>query len=219
MIEAVLFDLDGTLADTAPDLGGALNRLRRDLGLDAIPLAQLRPHTSQGATGMLHAGLGIERNDPRFGEMRERFLEHYANALCVDTVLFPGMDDLLAELEANNLPWGIVTNKLARYTTPLVARLQLDRRAGCVLSGDSAAQPKPAPDLLLLAAQQIDRDPASCLYVGDDLRDIQAGLAAGMCTIAVRYGYLGSGLPPEQWGADHLVDHPREIAELLRDAC
>lgn len=219
MIEAVLFDLDGTLADTAPDLGGALNRLRQEMGLDALPLPQLRPYTSQGATGMLHAGLAIERDDPRFDELRSRFLDHYASAICVDTVLFPGMADLLAELEASDIPWGIVTNKLSRYTQPLIARLQLDRRAGCVLSGDSAAQPKPAPDLLLLAAQQIDRAPANCLYVGDDLRDIQAGLAAGMCTVAARYGYLGSSLPPEQWGADHLVDHPREIAEILRDAC
>lgn len=219
MIEAVLFDLDGTLADTAPDLGAALNRLRDELGLPPLPLAQLRRFTSQGAPGLLRAGLNVKPDDSRYPELRQRFLAHYESALCVDTVLFAGIADLIAELDATNTPWGVVTNKLARYTVPLMARLQLDRRAGCIISGDSAAKPKPHPDPLLLAARLLACEPANCLYVGDDLRDVQAGIAAGMCTIAARYGYLGSDLPPEQWGADHIVDHPREIADLLRDAC
>lgn len=219
MIEAVLFDLDGTLADTAPDLGSALNRLRAELGLTPLPLALLRPATSQGARGLLRIGLDIQADDASYPELQQRFLAHYESALCVDTILFPGIEEVLAELEANHIPWGIVTNKVAHLTLPLLACLNLDRRASCIVSGDSATRPKPAPDPLLLAAALIACEPNHCLYIGDDLRDIQAGLAAGMCTVAARYGYLGSPTPPELWQADHLIDHPREIAELWRDTC
>lgn len=215
----VLFDLDGTLADTAPDLASALNRICSEDGLPTIPFAQLRPHTSSGVRGMLGGGLGITPDDARYPKLFERFLAHYEQALCVDTALFPGIPELLNELDARHIPWGIVTNKRQRYTLPLVAQLGLTPRARSIVSGDSTAHPKPAPDSLLLAARELGLAPAQCLYIGDDLRDIQAGHAASMTTVAVRYGYLGTSLPPEQWGAHHLIDHPREILSLPALAC
>lgn len=215
----ILFDLDGTLADTAPDLAAALNRLRQEDGLPALPLEHLRPHTSSGVRGMLGAGLSISPEDSRYPALQQRFLAYYEAAICVGTTLFPGVQELLTQLEQEHIPWGIVTNKRHRYTLPLLEQLALTQRAGCIISGDTAARPKPAPDPLLLAAQQLQLAASSCLYVGDDLRDIQAGHAAGMVTVAVRYGYLGISSPPEQWGAHHLINHPSEILSLLPAAC
>lgn len=215
----VLFDLDGTLADTAPDLAAALNRICAEDGLPPISLDLLRPHTSSGVRGMLGAGLGIPPEDSRYPALFERFLQHYEQALCVSTRLFPGIAELLDQLDAKRIPWGIVTNKRHRYTLPLVAQLGLTLRAASIISGDTAARPKPAPDPLLLAAQELGLLPAQCLYVGDDLRDIQAGLAAGMTTVAVRYGYLGTTTSPEQWGAHHLIDLPGEILSLPALTC
>lgn len=215
MFEAVLFDLDGTFADTAPDLAAALNRLRDDLGMPRVPSQQLRSLTSQGVRGMLKAGLDMHPGDARYAEFYERFLRYYSQDICVETTLFPGVDQLLGGLEGRGSPWGIVTNKAQRFTLPLLARLGYAKRAACVVSGDSAPRAKPAPQPMQLACMLIARSPGSCLYVGDDLRDIQAGRAAGMVTVAVRYGYLGDGDPIEAWGADHLVDHAGEIAALV----
>ncbi|HRF71873.1 MAG TPA: HAD-IA family hydrolase [Accumulibacter sp.] len=215
MFEAVLFDLDGTFADTAPDLAAALNRLRADLALPGVPPGQLRSLTSQGVRGMLKAGLDMRPGDARYAEFYERFLRYYSQDICVETTLFPGVDQLLGDLEGRGSPWGIVTNKAQRFTLPLLARLGYAKRAACVVSGDSAPRAKPAPQPMQLACTLIDRKPGRCLYVGDDLRDIQAGRAAGMVTVAVRYGYLGDGDPIEAWGADHLVDHAHEIAALV----
>lgn len=214
MFEAILFDLDGTFADTAPDLAAALNRLRADLHLAPLPLARLRPYTSQGVRGMLGAGLAMRPGDALYAEFYERFLHYYSQDICVETTVFPGIDQLLGRLERRGAPWGIVTNKAQRFTLPLLARLGYAKRAACVVSGDSARRAKPAPQPMQLACALIAREPARCLYVGDDLRDVQAGRSVGMVTVAVRYGYLGDGQPIEAWGADHLVDHADEIAAL-----
>lgn len=214
MFDAVLFDLDGTFADTAPDLAAALNRLRADLDLAPVPPGRLRPFTSQGVRGMLRAGLDMLPSDPRYGEFHDRFLCYYSQDICVKTTVFPGIDELLGRFERRGSPWGIITNKAQRFTLPLLARLGYAKRAACVVSGDSARRAKPAAQPMQLACSLIARDPARCLYVGDDLRDIQAGRAVGMGTVAVRYGYLGDGDPIEDWGADHLVEHVLEIAAL-----
>lgn len=213
---AVLFDLDGTLADTAPDLGAALNRVRAELGLDPMPLAHLRPHTSSGVRGMLGAGLDMRPEHPDYRQFEQRFLEHYLGALCDATTLFPGIAELIDQLEAQDIPWGIITNKRQRFTLPLLQGLGLDRRAACIVSGDSSPRAKPHPHPMRLASAIVGCAPETCLYVGDDERDIVAGRAVGMTTIAVRYGYLGTGRAIEEWQADHLIDHASEIAALLR---
>lgn len=210
----LLFDLDGTFADTAPDLGAALNRLRADLDLPPLPLAQLRPHTSSGVRGMLGAGLSIVPGDARYSELYERYLHFYTSALCVHTSVFPGMEELVSTLEAHDIPWGIITNKTQRFTLPLLEQLGYAKRANCIVSGDSSPRSKPAAHPMRLACALIACAPTHCLYVGDDRRDILAGRAVGMPTVAVRYGYLGSSEPIEAWGADHIVEHAGDIAAL-----
>ncbi|MDB5801968.1 MAG: gph [Rhodocyclales bacterium] len=214
-IRCVLFDLDGTLADTAPDLGSALNRTRIEDGLDALPLAQLRPVTSQGVRGLLREGYGLSPDHPRYPELAERVLRHYTENICVGTALFAGMEPLLQQLEAASIKWGIVTNKHARFTTPLVAALGLAQRASCVVSGDTTARPKPAPDPLLHAAAEVGVAPAQCVYLGDDERDIVAARAAGMLSVAVRWGYISSDKPIEAWGADRIIDQPLEVLDYI----
>jgi phosphoglycolate phosphatase len=211
---ALLFDLDGTFADTAPDLGAALNCLRTDLGLVPVPLEQLRPHTSSGVRGMLGAGLDTFPGNPRYTELYARYLRFYADALCVHTTVFPGIDELVQKAEARGTPWGIITNKTQHFTLPLLEQLGYAKRADCIVSGDSSPRAKPAPHPMHLACALIARGPAHCLYVGDDLRDIQAGRAVGMPTAAVRYGYLGCSEPIEDWGADYVVEQPADIAAL-----
>lgn len=214
-IKVVLLDLDGTLADTAPDLAAAANRLREEAGLAPLPPARLRPFTSSGVRGMLRAAFDLTPECPGYAQLAERFLGLYANNLCDATVLFDGMDEVLARLEAASIKWGIVTNKRAQYTQPLVAALGLNERACCVVSGDSAARPKPAPDTLLLACRQLGVGVGECVYVGDDLRDVQAGQAVGMRTVAAAYGYLGEDLPIERWGADAIIHAPLDLPPLI----
>jgi len=209
--KAALFDLDGTLADTAPDLGGALNALRKECGVEPLALDVLRPHTSAGTRGMLRAGFGLAPSDTDYPALATRFLELYASRLCVDTTIFPGLASVLDHFDRAGIPWGVITNKPARFTEPLLTALGLASRCACRVSGDSAQRPKPAPDPMHLAAQQIGIPEASCLYVGDDLRDIQAGLAAGMKTVAVRWGYLGVDHPIDTWRADWIIDTPEEL--------
>lgn len=216
-VAAVLFDLDGTFADTAPDLGAALNKILVEEGRQPLSLAHFRPHTSAGTRGMLQVGFGIEPDDPCYGDLAARFLAHYGAGLCVDTVLFEGMPALIAELEAKNLPWGIVTNKPARFTDPLMQALGYAERAACIVSGDSAPRAKPHPDPLFLACSRIACIPEACLYVGDDLRDIQAGAAAGMRTIAAAWGYLGTGSPIAEWGADIIAEHPLVLVDAFHN--
>jgi 2-phosphoglycolate phosphatase len=212
---AVLFDLDGTLADTAPDLTRALNSLLREHGRAPVPIELTRPLTSSGARGMIKAGFGLSPESEQYEDLKTRFLELYGAAVCVETRLYPGMDELLLALEQRGIPWGVVTNKIDRFTRPLLAALGLAARAACVVSGDTAARPKPHPDPLLHASRALALEPAACLYVGDDLRDIQAARAAGMPIIAAGYGYLGDDGDPHEWGADAVIDHPLETLNFL----
>lgn len=215
MFDAVLFDLDGTLADTAPDLGSTVNTLLLEEGQPQQALEALRPYVSQGARGMLKAGFGYDSTHPDYEGLTERFLEIYASRLCAETRLFDGIPELLATLEEMGLGWGIVTNKRMRFTDPLVALLGLGGRTACVVSGDTTPEAKPSPLPVLHACKLLNCTPGRTLYVGDDIRDIAAGRAAGCMTVAVSYGYLGDGGPVRTWGADLIIDHPDELADFL----
>ena len=215
MIKAVLFDLDGTLADTAPDLGYALNQQRIARGLSPVPLELIRTEASAGARGLLGLGFNIAPGDSDYPDMREEFLDLYAARLCHDTQLFPGVSELLDQLDARKLPWGIVTNKPARFAKPLIHLLGLSQRAACLISGGDTTHSKPHPEPLLTASHALAVAPDTCIYLGDDMRDVEASLAAGMEPVIARYGYLGNGHPPESWGARYLIDHPRELLAYL----
>ena len=215
MTRAVLFDLDGTLADTAPDLGGALNRMRQRRGLDPLALEALRPHASSGARGLIGAGFSIAPGHVDYDSLRDEFLDEYEAHLMRDSILFDGVPALLDAIEARGLAWGIVTNKGARFTLPLVGLLGLDARAGCVVCGDTTPHAKPHPAPLLEAARRIGLAPGQCVYVGDDERDMQAARSAGMGAIIAGYGYLGSATPASDWDADHIIDSPTGLLGLL----
>jgi phosphoglycolate phosphatase len=215
MIRAVLFDLDGTLADTAPDLGYALNRMREARGLPPLPLSVTRPVASLGARGLLKTGFGIGPEHPDYGAMREEFLRLYEGNIYRETRLFAGVPELLDALEARKLAWGIVTNKAERLARLLIGMLGMAKRASCIIGGDSTPHFKPHPDPLFAACKAICEDAGACIYVGDDLRDIQAGHAAGMKAAAVKWGYLNGG-KPETWNADWLIDQPQDLLQCLR---
>ena len=215
-VAVVLFDLDGTLADTAPDLGGALNLLLRRYDKPELPLSRSRPLVSMGARGMLEIGFGLKPNHADFEAIKAEYLAIYEENLCRDTRLFDGMEDVLLALEQRAIPWGIVTNKHSRFTLPLLAALNLDRRARCIISGDSVTRIKPYPDSLVAAAAALNRTPSpDMIYVGDDERDVQAALAADMTPVVARYGYLGNGNPPATWGARLHIDSPRDLLQAL----
>lgn len=211
MPEAVLFDLDGTLADTAPDLGGALNQLLLEQGRRPLPMEKLRPHVSSGARGMIGAGLGITPADSEYLELQQRFLAIYQGALCVDTRLFAGIAQHLDELEARGIPWGIVTNKSQRFAIPLMEGLGLRQRSACIVCGDSAQRAKPHGHPMQLASAVMGIAATQCIYVGDDERDVISGRAVGMKTIVAAWGYLGDGKPPARWGADAIAASPQDI--------
>jgi phosphoglycolate phosphatase len=211
---AVLFDLDGTLADTAADLAAAVNGVRRDRGLPPVPVATVRDHASAGARGMLGAGMGVVPEDPEYPALRDAFLAHYAIGLADTTRLFDGVDALLAELDARSFAWGIVTNKAARFTRPVTEALGLALRTRVIVSGDTTPHAKPHPAPLLHAAAQLGVDPAHCVYVGDDLRDVQAGNAAGMATIVARYGY-GANSGSSTWPATGWIERPGDLLAWL----
>ncbi|SDY32335.1 HAD family hydrolase [Nitrosomonas sp. Nm58] len=215
MIEAILFDFDGTIADTAPDLGHALNRQRLVRGLPPLPIGLIRTQASAGSRGLLNLGFNLKPDNSEYEAMRDEFLRFYAERLCHDTCLFPGMANVLDRLDANHLPWGIVTNKPARFTQPLVRTLGLHQRAACIISGDDTVNTKPHPEPLLTACRQINALPQNCIYLGDDIRDVKASLAAGIIPIVARYGYLGNDAPPESWGADHLIDQPEDLLNYI----
>ena len=213
--QAVLFDLDGTLADTAGDLGGALNTLRVARGLQPMPLADLRPFASAGARGLIGVGLNIHPGDDAFEPLRVAFLDAYTRCLADTTALFEGMGQLLDTLEARGLRWGVVTNKPHRFTVPVMEGLGLMGRAGTVISGDSTAHAKPHPLPLLTACEQLGVDPSRSLYVGDDLRDIQAAQAAGMPSAAAAWGYIGHNGEIGGWGADVIAQQPLDLLQHL----
>ena len=214
-IRAVLFDLDGTLADTAPDLGGALNSLLAEVGRPPLAAAVFRPYVSAGTRGMLGVGFGIKPGHPDYQALADRFLRLYEQNICLGTVLFPGIPQLLSELDGRPISWGIVTNKPARFTLPLMEALGLSGRAVAIVSGDSTPNPKPAPDTILLACELAKVASDKTLYVGDDLRDMQAAKAAGAFAIAAAYGYLGTDTPIDAWPADYVIESPLEILDLL----
>ena len=211
----VLFDLDGTLADTAPDLGYALNQQRLARGMPELPIEAVRSQASSGARGLLKIGFGIEPGQSGYETLRDEFLDIYEENLARNSRLFPGVSTLLEQIERRGLRWGIVTNKSERFTFPLLRALALIERAACVICGDTTPNPKPHPAPLLAAAKKLGIPAPQCIYVGDDVRDVQAGHAAGMPVVVARYGYLGNGAPPEQWGADGFVDSPADLLGVL----
>jgi N-acetyl-D-muramate 6-phosphate phosphatase len=208
--QAVFFDLDGTLADTAHDLIAPVQAMRAERGLAPLPFETLRPFASMGARGLIGRGLGVEREDAAFAELRDEFLARYEQAMIVRTRLFDGMDIVLDTLDANGIRWGVISNKVERYVRPILGGLGLLERSVCAIGGDTTPHAKPHPAPLLHGAQLAGVDPTRCIYVGDDLRDIEAGRAAAMRTVAAAYGFCGE-LSPDRWGADHLIDAPIQL--------
>lgn len=213
--DAVLFDLDGTLIDSAPDLAGAANDLLAERGLPRMPLEALRPMVSAGARGMVGAAFGVKPGDAQFEPLREAFLARYAQRMLQTTCVFDAIQPVLQALEAAGLRWGIVTNKATRFAEPIVEGLALHRRAAALVCGDTTAHAKPHPAPLLEAARRLDLQATRCAYVGDDLRDVTAGRAAGMATLVAAWGYLGDGAPPHEWGADAILDTPAALLNWL----
>ena len=211
----VLFDLDGTLLDTAPDLAAALNRLRADRGQPALPLAAIRPTVSHGSPGMLQLCFGLHPDHPDYAKLNQQLLDAYRAAIAVETQLLDGMAQVLATLEARAIPWGVVTNKPGWLTEPLLQALDLGSRAACVVSGDTLPQCKPEPEPLWHACRQVGVAPGDCLYVGDAERDIQAGNRAGMTTLVAGFGYLGAADCPQEWGAAGILDCPVDLLDWL----
>lgn len=211
----VFFDLDGTLADTAPDLVAATNQLLSARNLPLKPYEVLRPCASAGARGLIEGAFGIDTRHPDFLALRDEFFENYEKILFVDSKLFDGIEHLLNQLDSANLPWGIVTNKGKRFTSPLMDLMGLSQRSASIVSGDTTAHSKPHPEPILHAARIARISPANAIYVGDDIRDIVAGKAAGMKTVAAAYGYCGCEEPPEAWGADFLIQTPQELLQII----
>lgn len=214
-VKAVLFDLDGTLIDSAPDLGAAADKMRTDRGMPSLPFEKYRPMAGAGARGMLGVAFGMTPEHPDFATMREEFFRNYESCMTQRTYIFDGVSQLIATLAERNLAWGVVTNKSMRFTAPLTKAMPLFATARAVVGGDSTPHPKPHPAPLLEAARQVGVKPIECVYVGDDLRDVQAGRAAGMRTVAATYGYLGS-TDVREWGADSQIATPMALLQLLR---
>lgn len=211
----LLFDLDGTFADTAPDLAYALNQTLMHFGQAPLPFEQIRPVVSHGGVALIKLGFGLSPDDAGYQPRREHLLTVYQNNIARHTRLFDGIDDVITAAEAADIPWGIVTNKPSWLTDPLMDALQLTQRAGAIVSGDTCARAKPYPDPVLHACKLIDMTPERCVYVGDAERDIAAGRAAGSATVAARFGYLMTDDDPAHWQADYLIDHAAELLPLL----
>lgn len=213
--KCVLFDLDGTLVDTAPDLGYAANCVRAEAGLPPLPVARYRPFASAGARGLLKIALDLTPEHAGFPAHRESFLAHYRQHLARESRVFDELDPVLRDFEHRGLLWGVVTNKPQWLTEPLMQALKLDTRAACAIGIVEGLLPKPAPDGLLRACRELTLAPQDCFYVGDDRRDIDAARAAGMTSVGAGWGYFGEGGPIESWGADHLAPTPRDLAALV----
>ena len=218
-IRTVLFDLDGTLADTAPDLTHCLNLVRNEHDLPELSLNTVRPAVSHGATALIELGFEINSENSRFDALRSRLLELYLKNIAVKTNLFEGMHELLENIESKQMNWGIVTNKPKRFTNPLVEKLGIAFRASCVISGDSIEYKKPHPMPITLACQLSGSAPSQCVYVGDAKRDIIAGKAAGTKTLVALFGYIHSVDRPSEWGADGSVNNPLEIMDWINEQC
>lgn len=217
-IAAVLFDLDGTLIDSAPDLGAAADQMRVERGMHSLPLDVYRPMAGAGARGVLGVAFGVGVDDPSFEAMREEFFSNYERCMTQRTKAFDGVAELIAQLEQRQLLWGVVTNKSSRFTDPLTGAMSIFNGARVIVSGDTTAHPKPHPAPLLEAARRMGLTPQRCLYVGDDERDVVAGLAAGMQTVAATYGYLGSKTEIQAWGAHAEINSPLALLQLLPSA-
>jgi phosphoglycolate phosphatase len=217
-IAAVLFDLDGTLIDSAPDLGAAADKMRTDRGLESLPLALYRPMAGAGARGMIGVAFGLTPDDARFVDLREEFFRNYESRMTEHTTVFDGVAELIADIDRAGFHWGVVTNKSARFTVPLTKAMPLFNTARTIVSGDTTPHAKPHPAPLLEAARQLDVAPERCIYVGDDERDIVAGRAAGMPTVAAAYGYLGKTADTGGWKADATIAVPGALLNLLRMA-
>lgn len=215
MLKIILFDLDGTLLDTAPDLGLALNMQRERHGLPPLPQSTIRPYASHGSKGLLSIGFSLTPQHVNFDDMREEYLNIYDQVMTQSPILFDGMGQLLSHIESMGLRWGIVTNKPRRFTEPILRKIELDGRAACVVCGDDALRAKPHPDTLLQACTLTATRADECIYVGDAERDIQAGKAAGMLTVISMYGYIDSTDNPHSWGANHVIHHPAELLGLI----
>jgi len=217
MIRTILFDLDGTLLDTAPDLANALNLLLTEQGHEALPYEKIRPVVSHGGRALIELGFNIDIDHPQFEALRTRLLDIYKANIANDTTLFPGMERVLDHIESNNMLWGIVTNKPSWLTDPLLKTLGLFQRSACVVSGDTTSNRKPHPEPMLYACKQSNSNVEECLYIGDAERDIQAGKQAGMLTMAALYGYIQEHDDVSLWGADAIIDHPEDILRWLKD--
>ncbi|CAN5814572.1 phosphoglycolate phosphatase [soil metagenome] len=215
-IQAVLFDLDGTLIDSAPDLGAAADEMRTDRGMASIPLERYRPMAGAGARGMLGIAFDITPDAPEFGTLKEEFFIKYETRMLSNTLAFDGVPELIAALLQSGVPWGVVTNKSARFTDPLTGAMPLFATAGAVVSGDTTPFSKPHPEPLFEAARRMGVDPTACIYVGDDERDIIAGRAAGMRTVAATYGYIGAQADVARWQADASISFPMALLALLQ---
>ena len=214
-IQAVLFDLDGTLIDSAPDLGAAADKLRTDRGLPSLPLDLYRPLAGAGARGMLKVAFDMDATHPDYDTLREAFFRNYEAAMTERTYAFDGVAELLQALQDKGLHWGVVTNKMARFTDPLTQAMPLFASASVVISGDTTSHAKPHPEPLFEAARRLGLSPSHCVYVGDDERDIVAGRAAGMPTVAARYGYLGEKADVSAWQADWQIQAPLDLLQIL----
>lgn len=212
---AILFDLDGTLVDTAPDLAFALNTLLEQQGLPALAYDTIRPVASNGSPGLLFLGFGISPDHKEYPMLQQRFIKLYQDNITRETALFEGMEDVLSTLENAKISWGIVTNKPAFLTDPLLEQLNLTHRAGCIVSADTTPHSKPHPAPMFHACEIIQHKPEQCLYIGDAARDIEAGKNANMQTVAALYGYIGRDDNPDNWQADSSINNPRDILQWL----
>ncbi len=214
-IQTVLFDLDGTLIDTAPDMAYALNLLLNEEGREEIPYALIRPVVSNGSAALVQLGFADITDAQTIERLKQRYLQIYENNLCVHSRLFAGMDELIGRIEQAHKNWGVVTNKPGWLTNPLMQQLNLSLRAACIISGDTTANRKPHPEPMFLACKQANSSAEQCLYVGDAQRDIEAGNRAGMQTIIAQYGYIGDWEVTEQWGADFSINQPQELLKII----